>query len=98
MAQANREALKAQQVNLGHIGEDFSIVQTVDYVVSFTQTDQEQQHKLARLWVDKSRAGVQQFGAVLSQNYQHGQFVMQSTALDREDYVELLEQLVNVRR
>ena len=35
----------------------------------------------------------QDFGVVLSQNYEHGQFVLESARLERQSYERLLEEL-----
>jgi hypothetical protein len=91
--QVSKEGAKAKQVNMGHVAEDFSIAMTSDFVVTMTRNEREQEHKLARLFVDKDRNGEQNFGAVISQNYDHGIFAIDSAKLERERYEAMLEKL-----
>ena len=92
-AQANREAAKAKRVHVEHVGEDWSLAQTADMVITLTRSELEQQHGLGQLFVAKNRIGGQQhFGVVVAQNYAHGQFVLESAPL-RADYQTLLEDL-----
>jgi replicative DNA helicase len=90
--QVSKEGAKAKQVDISHVAESWATVLPVDTVLSFTRTDKEKPHKLARLFVEKNRHGADGFGAVLAQNYQHGQFALQSAALPKlADYTDLLE-------
>jgi hypothetical protein len=91
--QVSKEGAKAKQVDISHVAESWATVLPVDAVLSFTRTDKEKPHKLARLFVVKNRHGADGFGAVLAQNYQHGQFALQSAALPQQlaDYTGLLE-------
>ena len=92
-AQSNRDGHKAKRIHVGHTGEDWSLPQTVDKVITLTRSEPEQQHGLGQLWVEKNRIGGQQhFGVVVAQNYAHGQFVLESAPL-RADYQTLLEGL-----
>ena len=92
-AQSNREGHKAKRVHIGHTGEDWSLPQTVDKVITLTRSEPEQRHGLGQLWVEKNRIGGQQhFGVVVAQNYHHGQFVLESAPL-HADYTTLLEGL-----
>ena len=43
--------------------------------------------------MEKNRDGKKNFGAVLSQNYLHGQFVHASAPLERNNYEQMLEAL-----
>jgi hypothetical protein len=91
--QVNREGLKARQIDISHVGEDWSIVQTADFVFSLSRNEVEKRHKLARLAINKNRDEADGFGAVLSQNYEHGQFVLESAPLQLAQYEELLQDL-----
>jgi replicative DNA helicase len=96
--QVSKEGARKPQVNMTHVAEDWSIPGTVDFVLSLTRTDEEKRHKLARIWVDKNRLGAHQdFGVVLSQNYQHGQFCLESAPLiERARYDQLIAGLGGV--
>ena len=59
-AQSNREGHKAKRVHIGHTGEDWSLPQTVDKVITLTRSEPEQRHGLGQLWVEKNRIGGQQ--------------------------------------
>jgi hypothetical protein len=90
--QVNRSAQDANIIGSGHIAEDFSIVATADIMLMLNRTAVETQHQLARLWVGKARNARDGFGVVLSQNYQHGQFHLNSAPLE-PGYEELLKRL-----
>jgi hypothetical protein len=65
-----------------------------DFVLVLNRSPAEQPHKLARLWVEKAREGEAHFGVVLTQNYQHGQFVLNSARLGAaEQYWRMVEGL-----
>ena len=87
--QVNREA-QSKFVTRTSIAEDFSMVCTADIVLTLSKTDLEKQHKVARVYVDKGRHTKQDFGAVINQNYEHGQFAINSAWL-ASDYEQLLE-------
>lgn len=88
--QAGREGYKAKETNIVHVAEDWSIVHTSDVVLSFSRSRHEKDLGLARLRVDKHRAGAEGMGVVLSQNLWHGQFALQSCPLDAKKYLELI--------
>jgi hypothetical protein len=94
--QLNREAQKLKTVTSEHVAEDFSMIATADYVLVLNRSKLEQPHKLARLWVEKAREGEAHFGVVLAQNYQHGQFVVNSAPLgDADRYWRMVEGLTH---
>ena len=76
--QINRESQNAKLITRQAISEDFSIVQTSDFVLTLNRLDKEKQCKLARIWVDKGRQTTDNFGAVISQNFDHGMFLLNS--------------------
>jgi replicative DNA helicase len=89
--QVNRTGAKAARVEMSHVAEDISIPFTGDFILTLSRSDEEKAHKLARIWVDKNRPGAHdKFGAVLSQNYTHGQFRMESAPLERARYEQLI--------
>jgi hypothetical protein len=87
--QANREGAKAKQVHSTHIGEDWSVVQTCDAVLTLSATDPERAMGLARLYVAKARTDRDRFSMLLTQNYDIGQFCL-SASLMPTNYEEYL--------
>lgn len=89
-AQTSKQGEKAYQVKITHVGEDWSLVQTADVALTFSQTPAERARGLARLWVDKCRNEADNWGAVITQAYAMGQFSLQGAYLGREydAYVE----------
>jgi len=79
--QANREGESAKILSSGQIGEDYSLVQTTDNMVSYNQTNAEKALGLARLYVVKARNNADGFTVLLSQDYNTGQFVRQAAYL-----------------
>jgi replicative DNA helicase len=78
--QVNREGQTAKRVNRTHIAEDISIGGTSDFILTLSRNDKERLHGLARIWVDKARHAVDNFGVVIGQNLHHGQFVRKDPA------------------
>lgn len=85
--QISRQGFKSQHTTMGHIAEDWSIAQTSDIIIALTRAEDEKKAKMARLWVEKNRSGDEGFGVVIAQNYEHGQFFIDSSALySKETY------------
>jgi hypothetical protein len=63
-------------------------------------TGQEREKKLARLHVSKNRDGRDQFGALITQNYDIGQFCVDAIKLDAEywSYLQSLDDEERRRR
>ena len=62
-----------------HIAEDWSVVQTADFLLSYSATESEQAFGLARLHIDKARVpGAKGKTLILSQNYDLGQYCLTS--------------------
>src|SRR5262249_4124009 len=80
----NREGQTAKLVTRTHIAEDISIVGTSDFILTLSRTNKERLHGLARIWVDKARHAVDNFGVVIGQNLHHGQFVRKEPALQED--------------
>ena len=77
--QSNRDGEKVKLLTRETIGEDYSIVQTMDFLVTFNQTEAEHASSLARLYVDKARSDEDRLTILIAQAYRTGQFAMQST-------------------
>lgn len=79
--QANRSAETARLLTRQHLAEDFSKVATVDTMITYSQTQDERELGLARLYVDKARDDVNQFTTLISQCYELGQFCLDSAGM-----------------
>jgi hypothetical protein len=90
--QATREGTKAWRLDFTHTAESFMTDCTADFVLSLNSSEAERPHKLARVWVNKARDEAGEFGVLLTQNYAHGQFALESAHLDEPSYRDLLEQ------
>lgn len=90
--QTSKEGSQAKSVKLGHVAGAWSLTNTADLVYTFTATDHEKRHGLGRMYVGKARDETDQFGVILSQSYDTGQFVLQSAYLNA-NYFDLLDTL-----
>ncbi|MGH7968549.1 MAG: DnaB-like helicase C-terminal domain-containing protein [Limisphaerales bacterium] len=81
VGQTNREGAKRNTIAGTDAGEDFSITQTADVVLTYSQTSAEYQLGLARLQVDSSRISRQHFGVMIAQSYELGQFCLDSAPM-----------------
>jgi hypothetical protein len=77
----NRVGAKAKFTTGEHVSEDFSILATADTGVVYNQRPMEKKHKLARLWIDRGRSQKSGFMVLLAQNYDLGQFCLDSDLL-----------------
>jgi len=87
--QANRSGASAKQVSDINVAEDFSKIATADSVVTYSQTEAESQYKLARLYVSNGRNDEDKFTVLISQNYNIGQFVIDSIKMDKNYWGKL---------
>lgn len=85
-AQSNREGESAKLITAKLIGEDYSKAQTADIVLTYTQSSQERQQGLARLYVDKARNEQDDFTILIAQSYTTGQFVLESRYMPTPNY------------
>ena len=83
MSQANREGAKSKGVSVHHVAEAWAKIATADTVFTLSRSPDEDKRGLARLRVAASRVGQDGFTVTLSQDYAHGQFVIdQARVLD----------------
>ncbi len=92
VTQGNRLSATAKLVTEGHVAEDWSKIATADNVVTYSQTAQEKEIGLCRLFVSNSRNEEDKFSVLVSQSYPMGQFCMQSVFL-RKEYWKTLDDL-----
>lgn len=90
--QAHRQAMDSPMVGSKHVAEDWSLVGTADQVLTITKTKAEKRFGLARLWVSHARDEGDEFGVLITQNYDIGQFVIESVYLG-SDYADRLKEL-----
>jgi len=92
--QSSRAGAKSKSVGMTHVAEDWSVVQTSDFVLSYSATTSEKRLGLARLHIDKARApGAVGRTMILSQNYDIGQFCL-SSVLMPDNYMDYMERAV----
>lgn len=88
--QGNRSSVDAEMVRATHASEDWSVICTADFVITYSQTSAEKRYNLARLYVDMARSEVDSFGVLITQSYKTGQFVLESTRL-ADSYARIAE-------
>lgn len=81
VSQSHRSAVKAKQVGVENVAEAYSKIAHSDIVITYTQTPAEHQLGLARLFVAAGRNDEDKFAVVISQNYNTGQFVIDSNLM-----------------
>lgn len=86
--QTNRSALTKKVIDADSIAEDYSKVQTSDFVVSYNQTQSERDLGLCRLFQVKGRGDEDKFTVVCSQAYAAGQFLMASIGQAGKAYTD----------
>lgn len=93
-SQANREGSTAKLIGDTHVAEDYSKIAICDAAISYNQTRDERDLKTARLYVLAGRNDRDRYSVLVSQNYDIGQFVMQSRMLDF-DYWNIVQDARN---
>ena len=90
--QGGRASADTELVKATHAAEDWSVVCTADFVVTYSQTAGEKRFNLARLFVDAARSETDKFGVLITQSYKTGQFILSSTRL-ADSYAHIMEQM-----
>jgi DnaB-like helicase C terminal domain len=80
-SQGNRESESSKLVTSTNIAEDWSKIGTSDIVLTYSQTAQERNLGLARIFAAKSRDSGDRFLTLISQCYEVGQFCISSTQM-----------------
>lgn len=91
--QVSRAGAKAEKVRTTHAAEDWSMIHASDNTITYSATEAERELGLARLYVENARGETDHFGVLITQNYQIGQFCLQSTGLTPE-YEDLRRDLI----
>lgn len=93
--QGNRSSLDARQVTSKMAGEDISVVQTADTVLTQSRSKREEERGLARLYLEYARGSKANTEMIITQSYATGQYVLQSALMERR-YWERWEELGGV--
>lgn len=88
--QVGRVGADVDIVKSTHVAEDWSVICTADFILTYSQTAAEHRHNLARLFVDAGRSEQDKFGVLITQNYKSGQFIIESTRLS-DSYANIIE-------
>lgn len=89
-SQSNRESKNKKIIKETELAEDWSKAGTVDNIITYSQTDQEHDLGLARLYVAKSRKSNVGDIILISQRYSTGSFCLQSASFNSR-YNEILD-------
>ncbi len=81
VSQSHRSAAKSKQVGVENVAEAYSKIAHSDVVITYTQTPAENKLGLARLHVAAGRNDKDRFTIVISQAYNTGQFVVDSSLM-----------------
>lgn len=81
LGQSNREGAKSKVVDETHVGEDFSLIQTADVALTYSQTEAEKKLGLARLLTAAVRGEQSGDMILMTQAYGVGQFCLDSCVL-----------------
>lgn len=98
VSQGNREAEEAKTVTGAMVAEDISKLATADVLATYSQTDEEYDLGLARMFIEKARNEKAKFMLLLSQAYDIGQFVMDSVMVRTREYFGMLDDRNGRRR
>jgi replicative DNA helicase len=88
-SQSNRSGEDVTTITRKHIAEDFSKIAISDNVIIYNQTKEEKLLGLAREYIDKARNERSGDSILITQNYNIGQYCLQSAVL-KGDYWEKL--------
>jgi hypothetical protein len=90
VTQSNREGEGVKTLGGKQVSGDFSKFATADIVLTYNQTEAENELGLARLYVLKGRTDKDRFYVLLSQAYAMGQFCIDSVKMVQKTYWDFL--------
>jgi hypothetical protein len=91
--QTNRLSATAKVVTGTHVAEDWSLAGTADTVVTYSQSKEERELNLARVYIDAARNAPDKWMAQISQSYVTGQFCLNSVLQTKWVAEEIARQL-----
>lgn len=80
----SRKTIHAKRTTSKDVAEDISKVNAADKVLTYSQTSEEKDRKLARLTLEHSRETEDDQTVILAQNYDIGQYVMDAALFPKE--------------
>ena len=92
VSQAHRQSSGAKLVKGSNVAEAYQKIAHCDLILTYTQTEQERQLGLARLYVAGGRNDSDKFAIVIAQNYAMAQFVIDSAMMSNKYWSQLEEQ------
>lgn len=81
--QGTRSSIRAARVRSSDAGEDISVVQTADTVLTFQRTEKEEEWGIGRLSVEHARRTKSGLMIALTQSYETGQYYRSSYYMDK---------------
>ena len=84
VGQSSKKGAGATQVDDTHIAEDWSQIGTADVILTYSQTEQEKQLGLARIYVADAREEEDRFTVLVAQSYATGQFCRASVRMHKQ--------------
>jgi replicative DNA helicase len=82
VSQSNRDGAKGKKVTGANVAEDWSKIGTADTIITYSQTDEERNMNLARIYVANARNDQDKITILISQNYAMNQFCKDSYLMD----------------
>ena len=83
VSQGNRASFRAPRTHGGMVAEDYSKLGTVDTVLAYSQTEREREYGTARISVEASREARDKFIVLVTQDYETGQFCLDSVVMNK---------------
>lgn len=90
VSQINRKGVTASWINEQYLSEDFTKLFISDVLLTYNQTEQEREFNLGRLYVVKNRGGIKGQKILITQNYDTGQFCLDSVLMKGNKYWNVL--------
>lgn len=91
-----QEQKAGREIDIEHTAEDWSLMGTADIAVTMSQTKAERQLGLMRLHVGKGRAEMDKYSVLITQNYNQGQFAIESYRIP-SSYTRMLDEFIKER-
>jgi replicative DNA helicase len=89
VAQSNRQASTAKIIHGNMVAEDYSLMMTADKALTYMRTEEEALQNRARVFVEKGRTRRDKFTVAVTQNYEIGQFCLDSVRFPAKAEKEL---------
>lgn len=87
--QGSKLGFISREMNITHVGDDWSLMATADVALVHSATDEESEYGLGRVYVGKCRDEKDKWGVLITQNYTIGQYCIDSIRLPKTYFDEL---------